>query len=327
LISSLRDVFSFIDEASRNHLCLDASEADFAVRKFVKRSPAEVDRFELIGKTFIEGYNLALLGKAPIATIINSSNATPSHLGFYSEGVAMGAAIADALPSLNSKNLDKWIAQERAQYDYLNHIGAGWALAKVPWRKKKILDVLNPTWKWLAFDGLGFHDTYFYHEKITKGWKRKRLKGYEGRAYDQGVGRALWFVACGDLAIAKELIDHLDCNSDRGQDLWSGLGLAITYAGGELPNSPENIIDSRYLPSLAQGCAFALEARSKQGFFPKNCKEVAKLLIPSISINDCVALVKESLSEVRNRNVDEQYEFWRVRVRDKLSKNLCGGRI
>jgi hypothetical protein len=98
----------------------------------------------------------------------------------------------------------------------------------MPWRRTKIIALLDPIHYWLAYDGLGFHDTYFNHPRILAGWSRER-SGYRARVYDQGVGRALWFVTGGLIDAAIGIISKLP--EKRQKDLWSGLGLAMVYAG------------------------------------------------------------------------------------------------
>ena len=309
----------FISTFLRNRLLLNQREASFDTRGFPKGQKANVERFELIGQIFMEGYNDAIQGERSSSQVLIPDRIAPIYQGFYSEGFAMGSAILDALPFSNKNHLEAWMNKGKTQYEYLNHIGAGWAIARVPWRRKQILSNLDPVLKWLAFDGLGFHDTYFYHQKILGGWKRNALQGYASRAYDQGIGRALWFVSCGDVVAAKQFIS--DFNHERHADLWSGLGLAMTYAGGKIPSNVHEYLGQEFVPNLAQGCAFALEARSKQGFIPDAAVEAGLTLIPDHSVGEIIKLVDTYRLQAQEYELDDQYEHWRV----KLGRALANG--
>jgi len=47
---------------------------------------------------------------------------------------------------------------------------------------------------------------------------------------DQGIGRAMWFVGGTDVELVATMIDKFP--DHRRADLYSGAGLAATYAGG-----------------------------------------------------------------------------------------------
>jgi hypothetical protein len=52
-----------------------------------------------------------------------------------------------------------------------------------------------------------------------------------GRGFDQGVGRAIWFVNCGEPVKIVSTLSTF-ATSPRLPDLWGGVGFAGTYAGG-----------------------------------------------------------------------------------------------
>jgi hypothetical protein len=62
----------------------------------------------------------------------------------------MGTAIADALPFHRSRLSEDVRAFER-DFTYLVDVRAGWALARLPWRRRQILAPLDPIHRRLAF--------------------------------------------------------------------------------------------------------------------------------------------------------------------------------
>src|SRR5262249_30753367 len=139
-------------------------------------------------------------------------------------------------------------------HKYMVHVGAGWAIARIPVRMGPSLRALDPMLRWLAIDGLGFHEGYFHWDRYVKGNGRKRpQRGYEARAFDQGLGRSLWFVEGGDVERIQARI--LGFDELRRADLWSGIGLACAYAGALSCQELERLrmAVGPYIGGVAQG--------------------------------------------------------------------------
>jgi hypothetical protein len=217
-----------------------------------------------------------------------------------------------------------WLEHTAHDYTYLTHVGAGWALARTPWRRSAILRHLDPVHFWLAFDGLGFHDAYFRPARIAGGWRRLS-RDYAARVYDQGVGRALWFSSGGDVTRSVAAIARLDAS--RHDDLWAGLGLAISYAGGvgtaELQQA--RLAAGAARPSLAQGAAFAAEARARADHIPLHTSEAVRILT-GLDLADVVQIVRrvrQSLPPAATEPTPA-YEHWRLGVRKALASEGDG---
>lgn len=301
----------------RSWLSLSPDEASFRTRKFVSSDPSRQLALETAGKTFIGGYNAALAAGHRDEVLQHIHTVAPPLLGFAVEGAAMGCAIADALPFRRPSLAAHLEAFER-EFTYLTHVGAGWAMARVPWRRAAILAPLDPVHQWLAYDGLGFHDTYFYHRRMLAGWRR-RLSGYAARAYDQGVGRALWFVGGGSVDVTTDLIGSFA--AARHGDLWSGLGLAMAYAGPAgapdfslaLGNSGEQAAH------FGQGVVFACEARARARHIPDHT-DLAARTVTGIGADELSALARTTRNGLPADNANAPaYEIWRRRVADAFS--------
>jgi enediyne biosynthesis protein E3 len=296
---------------------LSPTAASFEIRQFYAEDPAARAYFEQLGEIFIAGFNLALRADDPRQMRKELRTLAPDHRGFAAEGAAMGCALADAL-MLGGDRLRSWVDCTAGEFTYLTHVGAGWALARVPWRRRAILRCLDPVHYWLAYDGLGFHDAYFSSRRVASGWRRLRV-GYAAQTYDQGVGRAIWFIAGGSVARAIELISHLE--PARHSDLWAGLGLALAYAGGAPPAGLCLAVRAAgsASPCLAQGAAFAAEARARANHIPGFTSEAVSLLA-GVDVGDAVQLVRSvraSLPPVESADTP-RYELWRREVRQAL---------
>lgn len=299
----------------KRFLLLAPSEASFEKRRF--RSSRDDQRLllESIGQTFIAAYNAALAASSLSDIVAHVERVSPSDRGFAAEGASMGVAIADAFRPA-------WLPEfinALQPFNYLIHVGAGWAIARIRWRRKAILASLDPTHRWLALDGLGFHDTYFEHESVVTGWRRERV-GYAAKAYDQGVGRALWFVFGGSGTEAARCINALP--SARQSDLWAGLGLAMAYAGQAA--EPEIVAtlggarsDRRH---LLQGIAFACEARALGQFTPQHTELVARIATGR-SADNLATVVRSARVDAEAASCADDvpaYERWRELVADQV---------
>jgi hypothetical protein len=288
---------------------LSPTEASFDTRGFAVADPLRQASLEKIGRTFIGGYNAALAAGDVTELLQHVRDVSPPERGFAVEGATMAVAIADALP-FRQLNLTECLGAFEHEFTYLAHVGAGWALGRIPWRRRRLFAALDPIHWWLAFDGLGFHDAYFKHRRALAGWRRER-DGYAARAYDQGIGRALWFVAGGSTAAAIRLVTTLPAS--RQSDLWSGLGLAMAYAGPANPDEIDSVLRAAgaHAANFAQGVAFACEARTRAGYVPDNTDVAAR----AVSGNNAHGLA-ELVCDARRRlpAIDgdpPRYEIWR----------------
>jgi hypothetical protein len=239
------------------------------VRGFHKKNPAAQELLETVGKTFLKGYAFAAEARV-VADAERDLETVPSRFrGFAYEGAAMGYAMRDGMPLGGSGHVRDFLAGRAARHDYMAYIGVGWAMARLPRFRWPASAGIDPFMRWLVLDGYGFHQAYFQTEKYVRGhyqdpafgWPAEGPHWYANHAIDQGIGRALWFVGGTDPDVVVDLLTGYD--RDRWPDLYSGAGLAATYAGGvgeaELVRFFELAGDCR--PQVAQGSAFAAEAR------------------------------------------------------------------
>jgi hypothetical protein len=237
----------------------------------------------------------------------------------------MAFALRDALWPFGPSLLSSLAAGSGAPHAYMVTVGAGWAWAllrldAVPRGLK-----LDSAHGWLALDGVGFYYGYFHSRRAVHAARRPRgLHGYAARAFDQGLGRSLWFVDGARVAAVAERIAGF--SEDRRGDLWSGVGLASAYAGGADADQVFEVASrSGSLEHFAQGVAFAAEARDRAG----NPADHTAGLAQRVWGRTCadVALRVRELRDVPPSAGDTNstlpdYELWRARVRHAFLTEL-----
>ena len=313
--------FLSLDHWREQLLHIDAGEASFARRRFRWKDDQVRLRLEAIGATFLLGYNAAIDGR-DLPVLVKQLNSIDGEVrGFAFEGAAMGLALLDGLAPWGRSRLPGFIAGPGASHVYMVHVGMGWAIARLPWLRfnlKKYLQRLHPLFCWLTLDGYGFHEGYFKWPRYVENQQvPRRLSAYARRAFDQGLGRSLWFVEGADVERIHAAIGKF--SPPRRADLWSGIGLACAYAGGASANAIEAVqkAAASHSPHLAQGAAFAAKARQLAGN-PVNHTETACRILAGLPASQAAAITDEALKDLPVDGRQPAYEVWRERIRTRL---------
>jgi hypothetical protein len=301
--------------------CLDIADDNATVvrRGFARCEAAKRERLEEIGRTFLAGYRTAIADRQPQRLAARLDRHDPVLRGFAFEGAAMAVALLDALLPWRPALFAAFVDGPANSHVYMAHVGAGWALARLPAvAHGRIMRQLDPLLHWLAYDGWGFHQGYFagaagFHRQQAP----RRLTGYARRGFDQGLGRALWFVAGADTAGIAARIAALA--PARRADLWSGIGLAAAYAGGMEPAELRvlRLRAAGFEPHLAQGAAFAAKARQRAGN-PARHTEAACRVLAGCSAAAAAAITDRALAALPDNENGRSYELWRERIRGAL---------
>jgi hypothetical protein len=313
----------------RRLLTPNVVETSLDKRGFHKKSPAAKERLETVGKTFLVGYAHAVEARTP-ADAEERIEELPGWLrGFAYEGAGMGLAMLDGLPFGRSDNVRRFFETEKGRtYQYLAYVGIGWAMARLPrfrWPKASALDpVLAP----LVLDGYGFHQAYFHTARYIDGkyqdpdfpWPGGAHGYYANNAIDQGIGRAAWFVRGTDPVLVADLLDSFP--ERRRPDLWAGVGLAATYAGGgddqaDAERELKTLVAraGEYRGNLAQGSAFAANARVTAGIVPAH-SALATQVLCGTTPQEAAGLADELRPAYQPDGDKPAYEVWRQRLAD-----------
>ncbi|MEO7268818.1 MAG: DUF1702 family protein [Knoellia sp.] len=259
--------------------------------------------------------------------------------GFAYEGATMASTILDAMTRSGGRRTRELMLGPGRPHTLLNLIGVGFAMARLPrmlW--KDVLPELPglptlPVASWLAVDGYAFDRAYFDTDVVVHGQQRPDPYPWEGdaayfaRAADQGIGRALWFITNGVPEQTRAAV--LRCAAERQRDLWSGVGLAATFAGGcdaqTLQSLTDGLPDGGSLDDprrhLAQGAAFAAKARVDSGFVPDHSR-AACLTLTGGSPESAAALVDEGIALARRAGGSTAYEGVRAHVRSAVGARV-----
>jgi hypothetical protein len=301
---------------------LSPHEATFAKRGFQPTESQKQQYLEQIGRTFLIGYHLAIATPDPKMIVSELEAIAPEIEGFAYEGAAMGLALIDAFTPWNDRRVQQFLAEEGNAHIYMGYVGLGWALARIPKGISRYLTKINicggsfpdPLLGWLAIDGYGFHQGYFYwRDYIERFTQPKSLKGYAQRVFDQGLGRSLWFVGGAEPQRVARTIQHFP--SHRHADLWSGVGLACTYAGGVTEEAIREIkaLSRNYRLEVAQGSAFAAQARRRAGNLTQHTEQACQILC-GVSAQTAAGVTEQALVGLLGTEEKPMYEQWRERI-------------
>lgn len=289
-------------------------EVTFARRGF-RFSRARVrEHLERIGEVFRQGYQLALETAHWSALPARLETVELEFRGFAYEGASMAIDLVDQLRPWVPRLFPSFLAGPAQRHLYMAHVGAGWSMARVRLRLRHRLSQLDPVLGWLALDGYGFHEGYFHWSRYASGTHRPDVfRGYALRAFDQGLGRSLWFVSGADPNWISEVISGFP--EQRRGDLWSGIGLACAYAGGCSEDDMCRLqrLSSPHEAHVAQGVVFAAKTREYAGN-PMPYTEAACHILCGLSLEEAAAIAEQTFYEATETR-EPAYEDWRCRIR------------
>ncbi|MFL5910272.1 MAG: DUF1702 family protein [Gaiellaceae bacterium] len=240
---------------------IDESRVTFESRGIEVSDPEASRRLESGAVYFARGFKGAMADTRADRIAARFDEMDPDFRGFAFEGSGMALSVLDALVPPR-RRLAELLDRYGDRWDSLIYIGVGWTWARVGKIPRRPPDRFDRVLGWLTFDGAGFHEGFLKRDDYVNGQRRPAgLSGPALRIFDQGVGRSILFVRGDDLEAVRDTIEAFP--AERRPDLWSGVGVAATYAGGL---GEERVARLRELTHphesrLAQGAAFAVMAR------------------------------------------------------------------
>lgn len=314
----------------RQILAPSLASVSFAGRGFAPASEPATAALEPIPRAVVCGFEWGMEADNLWELERRLDLVTVEQRGFAYEGAAMAYTIRDSMAGGRTARARELLLGPARPHIFLTYIGIGFAMARLPrvlW--KNVLPELSgspyhPTMSWLAVDGYGFDKAYFDtrrwvdEQRLPEPYPWQGSPEYFLRAFDQGVGRALWFVhGAGpeDVAAAVQRYD-----GRRQADLWSGVGLAATFAGGCRAADLAALRGAAgdYLPELRLGVTFAVKARSYAGHVPKHTK-LASAKLTGMSVEDVVAVADATEVTPAESGSVPAYEAWRQRIREHFA--------
>lgn len=279
-------------------------------------------QLERVGLTFLQGYHTSLNDCAPKSLASRLDATEQEFRGFAYEGAALGLALLDQLCPWRRNRHCAFLRSAGGKHTYMVHVGFGWVIGRIPWMRWNIdraIRRFDPVLRWLAVDGYGFSLLYFRGRdySLSGRWLSK-LHGYARHAFAQGMGRALWFVEGGDV---DRIVDTLgNFPSLFRADLWSGIGLAATYAGGVDRTTLEHLhtLAGRHQAQLAQGAAFAAKARQRAGNETPHT-DLACQVLSGVTSDAAARITDLTLRLLPDDAEVPAYEIWRRRIQTEFT--------
>lgn len=300
----------------------------FAKRGFPVAGSTAVEHLEAIPQSVICGFEWGIDARTLWEIERRLELVTPEHRGFAYEGATMAFTVRDAMAGGRGRRARELLLGPGQPHIFLTYIGIGFAMARLPrvlW--KKVMPDLGdspyyPTMSWLAVDGFGFDRAYFDTRRwvdkqyVPKPYPWEGRPDYFLRAVDQGIGRALWFI---NGAQPQQVADAVSRFAPHRQaDLWSGVGLAATFAGGcDEPGLAQlRAASGSFFDELALGVVFAVKARTYAGCVPAHTSLAARALA-GLSVDTAVAIADRTAvaADAPSAGSVPAYELWRERIR------------
>jgi enediyne biosynthesis protein E2 len=305
----------------------------FAERGFPGADAPAAEHLESIPESVVCGFEWGIEHRALWDVERRLATVSPELRGFAYEGAAMAFAVRDAMAGGRGTRTKELLEGPGLPHIFLTYIGIGFAMARLPrvlWRG--IMPDLEgvpffPTMSWLAVDGYGFDRAYFHTRQVVdeqrpfKPYPWAGRADYFPRAADQGVGRALWFIHGARPARVADAIAAFP--PARQADLWSGVGLAATFAGGCAAEGLADLtaLAGRHADEVALGAVFAGTARVAAGHVPEHSRLGVEVLTGG-SVEDAVTLAATVAVAPGDAGLDggPAYELWRERIREQFRR-------
>jgi len=306
------------------------AKVSFAGRGFPVSPTAATRRLEAIPQAVVCGFEWGIDSRDQGDVVSRLELVEPEMRGFAYEGATMAFTVRDAMAGGRGTRTRDLLRGPGVPHTFLTYIGIGFAMARLPrplWRNV-LPDLAGtpyfPTMSWLAVDGYGFDKAYFDTYRYITRQVRPDAYPWQGhadyfpRAVDQGIGRALWFVHGGVPQHVAAAVGSFA--SGRRPDLWSGVGLAATFAGGCDAGGLRvlRLAAGEDADHLAQGSVFAAKARCYSGYTPAHTATAVNVLA-GISVEAADALADDVAVSGFTPDAGVDYEVWRERVRGRLT--------
>lgn len=230
--------------------------------------------------------------------------------GFAYEGAGMSACLMDRLNAGRGWRVPLLLAGDGYRFRHLIHVGIGWGMARLRLRTPRPGWGLDPLLRWLALDGLGFHNLFFANEGTRIRLLSTTVDDDYHRAVMQGYGRSLWFIGGADTTYLDALTRRLPYANRAA--IWSGVGLAAAYAGA--PNFECASLygsDKNMYGAISQGITFGRAARAAQEVKAPPSQFDRHSLSPDECLTRCARTARDLT--IRQAPI-EAYRAWQIRL-------------
>ncbi|HNH75653.1 MAG TPA: DUF1702 family protein [Candidatus Obscuribacter sp.] len=138
-------------------------------------------------------------------------------------------------------------------------LGAGHALSRLGSPADLSPAVADQYLGWLAMDAHGMHEGYFnWYNSVYELAVPEGLCEVSREAFDQGLGRAIWFIASSDWRSIEGLVSRFPIS--RRFNLWRGIGLMAGFWGADDEQQFKKLFNAsgKFKAFFQQGVAHAV---------------------------------------------------------------------
>jgi hypothetical protein len=320
-----------LDSFKHQLLGMRREDCTFAALGYDDCENEQVQRhLEGILQVGVDGFQLAMR-QPDLDLVVTELERTldDHHCGFAFEGVGAYLAAIDLTTLGATRRLEGLLRGPGGHHDGLAVLGAGFAVARVPWGRllwERYRSRLDPLVAWSMADGLGFHQGLFHHRRFVHQCEAPPayLPTHDLEPFDSGVGRSLWWV---EGASPSRIADRIESfPAQRRAELWNGIGTACTYAAGIDEGALRELsrLSAEWRPDFLSGVCFAPLIR-KRGRNPSArtdaaCRELLRMTADEAAdlSESVVAEVEHGLSGSDDRRAREIYTLMRRRMHQLL---------
>jgi enediyne biosynthesis protein E3 len=267
-----------------------------------------------VGFLFVEGYNAGL--ETDACRLAKQLDALPAvERSVMYEGAFCALAALDLTDSDPSMTRVAELAGTSPDLAAAINYGVGGALSHLGVNAPPELSLTNEFWSWPAIDSYGCHMGLFRWAEImiSTGYP-PGIIGLGRRAFDQGLGRAIWFLAGTYPALIGEMVQNFA--EHRRADLWSGIGIMTGMYGAEAEK------DLRKLTNIAKRFRSQLQVGISIGAYVRHSIKSSSEFTDSACKVICHASSKEMAEIATACMVDSTHYFDRT-VFDQWQKSIA----
>ncbi|UGT41927.1 DUF1702 family protein [Nocardia yamanashiensis] len=306
------------------------NDMKFAARGFPAAANEVSRRFEGVSRAVLEGFEYGADIDDPDEVARRLEWVDPRYRSLAYEGAIAAMTLRDLLALGRTDRAEEFTRTHGEPHSLMAYVGYGLVMSRLPrplWRRAMPRFDSNPLVArlgWLAVDGYGFDRAFFDPRRWIVEHRRPPRYPWAGapdyfpRAFDQGVGRALSFYYGGDCAAVADAVEAFE--PDRRGDLWSGIGAAATYIGGQPAAELEALLAraGAHAPDLAIGAVMAVKARHYAGWVPESAELGAELFCRS-DVAEISAFAEAAAEAPAEPGAVPDYEQWRLRIRARFA--------
>lgn len=151
-------------------------------------------------------------------------------IGYESASYVLGEL--DLQDKNDLKNWSKLYASADENHRFHMIIGLGWSIAKSGNSTLPVADWEDDrVFRSMVLDGMGYYYALYRPRRtLTKKIYPDWLMGDDLKAFDQGIGRRLWYLYHDNQTKLIEILSTF--SEDRIPSLYTGIGIAFTYVSG-----------------------------------------------------------------------------------------------